>query len=458
MCSCTLTALLTATTQYLLIDAAWTTSPLTPIASTSSSMRTITRRFPTFLTPKYVTHRTDMNIFSSSSSDHNFLDPSSMRNTTAIPKRSQQPAFGQVRHQPKLQPRTSGENEPSKSSNMKTKPTATAVTVTTTIAPKLHLVSPPGRRDKKSNSDGSITSLHTSRIQNAGRVGTKRYINPCKVYFGNLSYQIKNKKILHDYVVQQLGLPSHILLKECNIVTDWKTNQPKGYGFVIFTEPIYATIAITKLHGTTWYNRTITVNQGVHKQNMEELQSIYQNAYRKQQIRLEEERNGTNQQLKKDDEIIFMDAKEAALLKHLDPDLLRGVQIIPATNGNADPKKMKNTAKVTPAKAIVTDGEDVDVDDDEYEYDVDYDDDETEYEFVDDEIYEDDLDEKFNDNIVLFDDDDDKDYDIDDNRSADDSSTSTSNDEEISTTKNRQQRRDDAKSRKKIKLPRKGFG
>ena len=476
------TAIIATTIPLILFPAtaAWITSPShRSIVHKTASILNTGKLSLLFVPQKLVTHRIHMNTFSNDN-DINFQNKnnnqvasssssSMIQNTTIVPKKSPigRPAFGQVRHRPKFV--SSQMNAPPSTivTNTNTKPT-----ITTTRPPQQQIMFPPGR-EKKMNSDGSITSLHTSRIQNAGRVGTKRYINPCKVYFGNLSYQIKDKSILQNFVVEQMGLPVHIILKECNIVTDWKTQQSKGYGFVIFTEPIYATIAITKLHGTNWYNRTITVNQGVHKQNMEELQTIYQNAYRKQQIRLEEEQNSNGNKLdESEDEIVYMDAKEAALLKHLDPDLLVGVQIIPtATNAGANDKSSKATKSekkqnsVTngkQSKIIITNDdvsiETIDVHDDNYDIEYDNDDnDNIEYDYDDDEIYVDDISAEIDEN---YDDDEDYDYDyeMDDNDDELSTSNNDTNDETSSTSKNRQQRRDDAKSKKKIKLPHKGFG
>ena len=100
------------------------------------------------------------------------------------------------------------------------------------------------------------------------------------------------------------------------------------------------------------------------------------------------------------------------------------------------------------------------------DYDIDYDDDDDddiEYDYNDNDIYVDDINLDMDDNL---DDDDDYEYAIDERSSDFDESAPNNKDsnnignEAIlpSIMKNRQQRRDDTKNKKKIKLPRKGFG
>jgi RNA recognition motif-containing protein len=247
-------------------------------------------------------------------------------------------------------------------------------------------------------------SLHTERLQNAGRVGTKRFVNPCKVFIGNISFQVQSAEELRKWVTQQIGLPDHILLKDCQLITEWKTGKSKGYGFVLFTEPIYATMAITKLNGMCWYDRPLSVLQGIQQKTLQELSLRRERASR--------ERNSTSSIQEKEPPVIYMDAQEAAMLKQLDPDLLVGVQIMS--------EKLKNSPAL-PAPVL-----DLDVDYDE--------EDEEEYDNSDDGV----------DGIWCG----------DGGEEGSSSNTNPMDDE----TKNRQHRRDAATGRKKIKRPRKGFG
>jgi RNA recognition motif. (a.k.a. RRM, RBD, or RNP domain) len=237
-------------------------------------------------------------------------------------------------------------------------------------------------------------SLHTERLQNAGRVGTKRFVNPCKVFIGNISFQVQSAQELRNWVIQQMGLPEHILLKDCQLVTEWKTGNSKGYGFLLFTEPIYATMAITKLNGMRWLDRPLSVLQGIQQKTLQELS-----------LRLERasgENNTTQSTQKEKPSVVYMDAQEAAMLRKLDPDLLNGVQIVPTLS----------TALPDPIS---------DVDDEDYG---DSDD------GVDGIWYGDDEEER----------------------------TSYNAGPMAEEAKNRQQRRDAAKGKKRVKQPRKGFG
>jgi RNA recognition motif. (a.k.a. RRM, RBD, or RNP domain) len=247
-------------------------------------------------------------------------------------------------------------------------------------------------------------SLHTERLQNAGRVGTKRFVNPCKVFIGNISFQVQSTKELRAWVIEQMGLPEHVLLKDCQMVAEWKTGKSKGYGFVLFTEPIYATMAITKLNGMLWHDRPLSVLQGIQQKTLQELSLRRERASR--------ERNTAPSVQKDEPSVIYMDAQEAAMLRKLDPDLLDGVQIV----------SERPTYPITLPDPIL----DLDIVDEEEDYD-DSDD------GVDGIWYGDDAE-------------------------INEEGTSSSTGQIDEEAKNRQQRRDAAKGTKKVKRPRKGFG
>jgi RNA recognition motif-containing protein len=122
------------------------------------------------------------------------------------------------------------------------------------------------KKNNSNNADSKIGSIHKQRLQAAGRIGTKRYIDPCKVFFGNLPFSVDESQ-LEDYVCQSMGYPASSLLHKVRIVRDWKTHQSKGYGFVDFIEPVFATVAMDKCHGSILQNRTLTVTQGRKKPN-----------------------------------------------------------------------------------------------------------------------------------------------------------------------------------------------
>jgi hypothetical protein len=112
--------------------------------------------------------------------------------------------------------------------------------------------------------DSSIGIAHRQRVKAAGRVGTKRYVNPCKVFTGNLPFTYTAAD-LSAWICDQMGMPAHILLNECKIIKDWKSGVSKGFGFCVFTEAVYATVCIDKCHNLMLEGRAVTVKQGVKK-------------------------------------------------------------------------------------------------------------------------------------------------------------------------------------------------
>ena len=172
----------------------------------------------------------------------------------------------------------------------------------------------PNKPVRRFNSDSTLGSIHEQRIKTAGRVGTKRYVNPCKVFVGNLPFSVTSGDLLR-WICEQQGLPSAILANECKIIEEWKTGKSKGYGFIVFTEPIYATVCMDKCNGLMWDGRVITVNQGVKK---EQEQQLWLKKKKKKPEDQEEEAIVAG--LEEAEEP--MDPEEVAILRMLDPDLL----------------------------------------------------------------------------------------------------------------------------------------
>jgi RNA recognition motif-containing protein len=155
-----------------------------------------------------------------------------------------QPAFRQAAHQqskpkPKQQPSSMQQQPPSQATDVNGRKIVTG-------------------------GDSAIGIAHRSRVKNAGRVGTKRYVNPCKVFTGNLPFTYTAAD-LSNWICDTMGMPSHILLNECKIIKDWKTGVSKGFGFCVFTEAVYATVCIDKCHNLMLEGRAVTVKQGVKK-------------------------------------------------------------------------------------------------------------------------------------------------------------------------------------------------
>lgn len=111
--------------------------------------------------------------------------------------------------------------------------------------------------------DSKIGSIHKERIKTAGRKGTKRFVDPCKVFIGNLSFDT-DKNELANFILETMG-QSRMVLHSFKVIKDWKTGKSKGYGFVEFTDPIYATVCMDVCNGKKLNGRPIKVSQGKKK-------------------------------------------------------------------------------------------------------------------------------------------------------------------------------------------------
>lgn len=176
--------------------------------------------------------------------------------------------------------------------------------------------------------DSDLAALHAQRVRAAGRVGTRRYANPCLVHIGNVSYRVTAGDV-RAWLASQLALPAHVLLRDVRVVSDWRRNGhggSKGYAFAVFTEAIYASVAMAQLDGTVWRDRTVSVTPGVRKQQQADLAAMYEAAAIKREARLQSAAEAAGRPPAAA-AITYMEPHEAAMLQRLDPDLLDGVVI-----------------------------------------------------------------------------------------------------------------------------------
>ena len=115
----------------------------------------------------------------------------------------------------------------------------------------------------KYRGDGKLVELHDQRVKTAGRVGTKRFVDPCKVFVGNLPYTTTAQQ-LKDFVLTTMG-QTNLVVHSTKIIKEWKTGKSKGYGFIMFTDPIYATVCMEVVHNKVLDGRHVTVSQGKKK-------------------------------------------------------------------------------------------------------------------------------------------------------------------------------------------------
>ncbi|GAX16402.1 hypothetical protein FisN_10Hh364 [Fistulifera solaris] len=166
-----------------------------------------------------------------------------------------------------------------------------------------------------------ILDLHQQRVRTAGRVGTKRFVNPCLVFIGNLPYNTTNEE-LQTWLCDQMATPQPFLLHQnkVDVIRDWKTGQSKGYAFVTFAAAHLATLAIEQLHHCNYQGRLLTVSQGQKKPDPNLILLQEQKKQRKLERRsLEQEATETALEI--------LEPEEYALLARLDPDLLVNTEV-----------------------------------------------------------------------------------------------------------------------------------
>jgi hypothetical protein len=125
---------------------------------------------------------------------------------------------------------------------------------------------PPGRKPRREEtygSDSTLMSIHQQRVKTAGRVGTKRFVDPCKVFVGNLPFDA-DADMMTKFILQQMGQTKFVLHRS-KLVTDWKTGKSKGYGFIEFTDPIFATVCMDVCNGRVLNGRPLSISQGKKK-------------------------------------------------------------------------------------------------------------------------------------------------------------------------------------------------
>lgn len=114
----------------------------------------------------------------------------------------------------------------------------------------------------RNRKDSAVSILNNERKRTAGRRGTKRFVDPCKLFVGNLPYSADEDTVM-DFLAQHLGGTNNI--HSVKIIREWKTGQSKGFGFVMFSDPIFATHAMETVKGKKLNGRVVNLNQGQKK-------------------------------------------------------------------------------------------------------------------------------------------------------------------------------------------------
>jgi len=166
------------------------------------------------------------------------------------------------------------------------------------------------------NTDSKLGQEYLHKIKTAGRKGSKRFVDPCKVFIGNMPFSVDDAQF-KDLIVQQLGLPAHILMHKCNIIREWKTGKSKGYGFVDFIEPIHATVCVDKMNGMMLDGRMLSVGQGKKKEQSQ----VFVKKKKTPAVTDEEEAIASGVE-EVDSPLEELDPEAIAMIRRLDPDLL----------------------------------------------------------------------------------------------------------------------------------------
>lgn len=192
-------------------------------------------------------------------------------------------------------------------------------------------------------SDSSVTSLHQQRIRTAGREGSITFIDPCRVFFGNLDLTVTSEDLC-EFVARHHGLPSTFLIVDAEVITDWRTGVSKGYGFVRYTEPVYATNALDTCHGKLWNGRRLSVKPAVNSNKQKEVER-QREMYEQRKLKRElAKANGEDvKQVTRPNSMIPTDPRGLAFLRSLDPGLVDDVKVqseeIDEDEGDSNVKK-----------------------------------------------------------------------------------------------------------------------
>jgi len=122
---------------------------------------------------------------------------------------------------------------------------------------------------KKFGGDAKLATIHKERLSTAGRVGTKRFVDPCKVFIGNLPFTADEKQ-MEEFILGTMG-QSRLVLHSSKVIHDWKTGKSKGFGFMVFSDPIYATVCMEVCSGKKLDGRPLSVSQGKKKDQENQL-------------------------------------------------------------------------------------------------------------------------------------------------------------------------------------------
>lgn len=139
---------------------------------------------------------------------------------------------------------------------------------------------------KKLNPENDMMTNHKHRLQTAGKIGTQRYADPTVVFIGNLNFTTTDEQ-LKEFLLPLVPSPWDIA--KVRIVRDWKTGDSKGYAFVHFTEPVFATVCLQEMNDREFLGRRLKVKAANSKS-----ESPLRKQQREEQMKLKALRKAQN--------------------------------------------------------------------------------------------------------------------------------------------------------------------
>jgi len=91
-------------------------------------------------------------------------------------------------------------------------------------------------------------------------------MDPGKLFIGNLPYDATVDDLTEFFEEHLTSLHDVASIK---IITDWKTGESKGFGFIQFFEPMSATSAMTIVKNKKLKGRVVRLDQGRKKDDLE---------------------------------------------------------------------------------------------------------------------------------------------------------------------------------------------
>ncbi len=99
----------------------------------------------------------------------------------------------------------------------------------------------------------SEVKLEDINISGVAPRGPKGANGPTKLFVGGLSWDVENEQLKAAF--SRFGP-----LKESLVVTDRTTGRSRGFGFVVFENPVDAAVALRQMNGAELDGRTLRVN------------------------------------------------------------------------------------------------------------------------------------------------------------------------------------------------------